>query len=215
MVPWVHISSQPDAYGSPGWLILPTRSAPALSQALGWLAPASHLRWLPHFNGWWLHGDATNALFSALDRSMPSNELCGTCAADGVPCEAAIATMLGRAQYIVDVSRMYEDKRKRDQEDNRRRATHGHFPPPSSNSNGGWRRSHTSRNPFAPPPAPTQTDVVSRAAATIGVQWPATSGQIQKAFRRSIAKAHPDMGGSPAAADAVIKARATLLDALR
>lgn len=53
----------------------------------------------------------------------------------------------------------------------------------------------------------------SRAAAILDLPLGASAPEVQAAFRRAIAAAHPDAGGSPDAARLVVEARDHLLRA--
>lgn len=207
-MPWVHVAAQDDAYGAAGWLIVPTRPSPALNQSLMMFVPVQLLRWLPHFGGWWVSADATPGIFQALSRSHLARDMCSECGSDGVPCEEAVAALVERVTRLVQAQEMLAAMRERQRNFSRyTRATGSPFGP-------SWtERSQPRSAPPIVPPRPSSEELRRSAANTLGVKWPATKGEIQKAFRRAIAKAHTDHGGSDAQAIAVIEARKTLLAA--
>lgn len=206
MIPWVHVASLADAYGAPGWLIVPTRSAPLLTQGLQRLISRDHLRWLPHFEGWWVSSEATPLLFASLDYSLFARDLCTACASDGGPCEAAIAAVCERIQQTLDAQAMFDAMRLREAMKDQYRAPAGWTTIP---------REPPRSAPRLPlPRMPSREDSLMRAAAVLGVSWPSSQTAVQKAFRRAIARAHPDLGGSSEAASAVIAARKTLINAM-
>lgn len=55
---------------------------------------------------------------------------------------------------------------------------------------------------------------VEAAAKTIGVSWPVSPEDLEKAFKRAAMKAHPDRGGSDAAMRVVLTAREVLTKAM-
>jgi hypothetical protein len=63
------------------------------------------------------------------------------------------------------------------------------------------------------PPRPNPTTGLAAHADALGIDKPYTAAKIQDAFRRKIAQAHPDHGGSAAATRRVVAARDALIAA--
>lgn len=219
MVPWIHVASLTDAAGEDGWIIVPTRAHPSFARMLEQLARGA-VRRFPAIDGWWVAAHGTNALFAALDYSTPTHEVCAQCAAENTPCEHALATALARSYAFARAEIMLAAMRERQgrEQDAAREAW-------------AWREHNgpsyrtTRYEPFVPPPRTKRAPpppvvredpvVKARAAASVlGLDWPATHAEVQKAFRREIMRAHTDRGGTDAAAVSVIQARKTLLEAL-
>ena len=209
--PWLHVSPLSNAEGDSGWIVLASRSHPFFAQVISRDVPYTFLRVLPHLDGWWVDDRAREYLFQVIAATTHVSHLCGRCAHDGVPCDAACVMAAARGQAAERAAAMFErmqqygsdpwpsqfDRRQNEPPPTRRRI------PGSSYG--------SARSQFFPPPAP-RIDPAIAAAKLLGVRWPgATKNEVQKAFRVAIMRAHPDLGGTDAQTIAVTNARKILL----
>ena len=175
----------------PGWLLFAPRKISPWTTSL----PVGHSRedctWDRRVRSWWIGEEFLDLATVAVESAMAATDIvyCADCV-HGNPCNRFDEQELAQAGYTImayDTRPGVEDTQ------------------PSASD---WEKFfHDAVQTIFP----KKTDDATEAAALLGVRWPgATKEEVVKAFRKCASSTHPDHGGSAAAFDRVVRARATL-----